>query len=138
MFIVFITGCDVISHEKTCFSYFTSTGVNWTQARQNCLSRSYDLATVTSVEENTLLYDNLIAGKNCWIGLNDIDNEGTFVWADNSNSTYRHWLYGQLNDGEDTQNCVESSQNGFWNRSVCDSINSCYVCSTTGKSYVFK
>ena len=42
--------------------------------------------------------------KSCWIGLNDYDNEGTFVWTDGSARDYDHFSPGEPNDygaGED-------------------------------------
>ena len=59
--IVPTTGCDVISSEGTCYSNFTSTGINWVDARLQCVSRGSDLATITSLEENTLMF-SLIVG----------------------------------------------------------------------------
>ena len=38
------------------------------------------------------------SGYYCWIGYNDIDNEGTFVWDDGSTSTYTNWADGEPND----------------------------------------
>ena len=31
----------------------------------------------------------------CWIGINDLSSEGTYVWIDGSDSTYRHWNPGE-------------------------------------------
>ena len=96
-FIVPTTGCDAISSGGTCYSHFTSTGINWVDARLQCVSRGYDIATVTSLEENTLMF-NLNPGSDCWIGINDRDNEGTFIWADGTESAYTRWSSGEPND----------------------------------------
>ena len=56
MFVAPTSGCDAISDEGTCYSYFTSSGINWQDARGMCLAWWGDLATVTSLEENTLMY----------------------------------------------------------------------------------
>ncbi|KAI6661354.1 hypothetical protein LOD99_10021 [Oopsacas minuta] len=123
------TGCDAISNEGTCFSYFTSTGVNWTDARVQCVSSGYDLATVISTEENTLMYGTLTGSTSCWIGLNDINGEGTYIWADGSDSIYRNWAPGEPNNLGD-EDCVHTYGNPNWNDQECADILTCYFCST--------
>ena len=93
IFLVPTTGCDVISSGGMCYSYFTGTGRNWADSRQQCLARGSDLAIITSSEENTLLA-SLITQSTCWIGFNDINSEGTFTWADGSQVTYTGWSSG--------------------------------------------
>ena len=131
-FIVPTTGCDAISSGGTCYSHFTSTGINWVDARLQCVSRGYDLATVTSLEENTLMF-SLNPGSNCWIGINDRENEDTFIWADGTESTYTRWSPGEPNDVGGTEDCGETFGNENWNDDPCTRVNLCYLCSTTGK-----
>ena len=133
VFIVPITGCYVISSRANCYSYFTNTGITWSDARQECISRGYDLATITTLEENSLLF-SLTSGSSCWIGINDIDNEGTFVWADGSESTYRQWDSGEPSDAGGNEDCGETVLGESWNDQPCALANICYFCSTTGKS----
>ena len=64
-------GCNVLSNDGICHAYFTSTGISWADARLECVSRGYDIATVTSSEENTLMYSIATSETTCWIGLND-------------------------------------------------------------------
>ena len=132
-FIVPTTGCETLSSEGICYSYFTSTGISWTDARLECVSSGYDLATVTSSEENTLLYSLATSGTSCWIGLNDIDVEGIFVWADGSSSSYRSWSSGQPNNVDDNQDCVEMYNNQYWNDDGCTVNQNCYYCGSIGE-----
>ena len=124
------TGCDAISSGGTCYSYFTHTGINWADARLQCLSGGYDIATITSSEENTLLYN--IATSNCWIGLNDINTEGTFVWADGNSATYTQWYSGEPN-GDVGADCVFFLDTPSWADYACTNTLNCYSCSSTGK-----
>ena len=133
-----INGCHAISSGGVCYSYFTSLGITWEDARLQCVSRGYDLATITSVEENTLMYSTLTAGSNCWIGLNDIESEGTFVWADRSDSTFRFWASGQPNDDQSNQDCVETYGNLSWNDLPCNYTVTCYFCSKVGELQFFQ
>ena len=55
-------------------------------------------------------------GEDFWIGVNDIDEEGTFVSTDGSVLTYTNWKTGEPNDygsGEDA--VVIRSDTGLWN-----------------------
>ena len=131
IFVVPTAGCDAISSGGMCYNYFGSTNRIWVDARQQCTSNGYDLATITSLEENSLLV-TLNTGSSCWIGLNDIDNEGTYVWADGTASTYTHWTPGEPSGG--SEDCTEMyPTTGNWNDKTCSSASTCYFCSTTGK-----
>ena len=130
--IVPTTGCGAISVEGTCFSHSTSTGINWVDARLQCVTRGYDLATVTSLEENTLM-SSLTTATHCWIGYNDRDIEGTFVWADGSASTYTNWSPNGEPNGGSGYDCGEIYSNGYWNDDACTLTRTCYLCSATGK-----
>ena len=55
------------------------------------------MTSVTSLEEDTLIF-SLTPGYDCWIGINDIDNEGTFIWADGTEVTYTGWNSGEPNN----------------------------------------
>ena len=132
MFVAPTSGCDAISDEGTCYSYFTSS-INWQNARDMCLAWGGDLATVTSLEGNTLMYNTVTGADYCWIGLNDVDNENTFVWADGSSSPYRSWYPGQPDNYLGNEDCVIISGTGNWNDISCTSTPACYFCSSTGE-----
>ena len=132
MFVAPTSGCDAISDEGTCYSYFSSS-INWQDARDMCLARGGDLATVTSLEENTLMFNSHPSVSRCWIGLNDIDVQNTFVWADGSSSTYRRWSSGEPNNVQGTyEDCVEIWSSQHWNDQSCGTTLGCYFCSATG------
>ena len=129
-------GCNAITTEGTCYRYFISTGIKWADSRAQCVSRGYDLATITSSEENALMYNiTFTTSRYCWIGLSDIDNEGTFVWADGRNSMYRHWADGEPNDFRDDEDCVHTFGQPKWNDLVCTGTMTCYSCGTKGNTF---
>ena len=46
---------------------------------------------------------NIHGGERSWLGLTDIDAEGTFVWSDGTPYDFHDWKNGQpnnLNDGD--------------------------------------
>ena len=73
-----------------------------------------------------------IATVDCWIGLNDIDTEGMFVWADGSSSSYRNWGPGQP-DNSNEEDCVHLRADTLWNDLPCGSTRSCHYCGGIGK-----
>ena len=128
-------GCDVITDDGTCFNYITGSGTNWENARLLCTSWGYDLATVKSSQENNLLHAirSSSSSDGCWIGLNDISSEGTFVWSDGSDYLYRNWRVSQPNNYHN-QDCVRFYDNLEWNDWDCTVKPTCSYCSTKGKN----
>ena len=74
---------------------------------------------------------SLTTGSNCWIGINDIDINSTYIWADGSESTYRRWNSGEPSNGN--EDCGEIITSGYWNDQPCTHANLCYLCSSIGK-----
>ena len=54
-----------------------------------------------------------------WVGFNDQEVEGSFVWTDNSPYDYENWHEGQPN-GDTTANCVDIyGDGGEWYDQDC-------------------
>ncbi len=54
-----------------------------------------------------IFFLDLAEGKEYWIGLDDLANEGTFVWATGENVGYSNWNDGELEDKQN-QNMMYS------------------------------
>ena len=59
-------------------------------AKAKCESDGATLATPRSDAENDFFVE-LLPGENIWIGINDIDQEGRFVYDDGSDVSYTKW-----------------------------------------------
>jgi hypothetical protein len=104
------------------------------------------LVSISSDAENTFVY-NLTTQWNCqdnksgeWIGLNDRDNETTFVWTDGTDSLYRKWHKNEtrrsnpsVKRNKENQDCVRIVSNGYWRDTKCCSKR-CYICETAARS----
>ena len=125
-------GCNAISTEGICFRTYVSTVINWADSRAQCVSRGYDLSTITSLEEDELMYSTFTTSSYCWIGLEDIDNEGTYVWVDGSDSTFTYWAVYEPNNVRNDEDCVHTKGQPRWNDLVCTGTLPCYSCGTKG------
>ena len=98
--------------------YKTYEEMNYHDAKDQCEVDGAYLATPRSNEENAFIA-SLIPNANIWIGLNDIDEEGTFVSVDGEDVTYKKWSNGEPNDSgnEDGVEIIGDRElsNGYWN-----------------------
>ena len=98
-------------------------------------SRSFHDLLVASIVNDPNLESDV---ELLWIGLNDVDNEGAFVWADGNPMTWSNWDVGQPNIDRIHQDCVVLKSprvDALWHDTACENNNS-YVCET-GESYYF-
>ena len=89
----------------------------WADASAYCQENYYALASVHCQAQQDLLQS--VCSGNCWIGLNDIDDEGAFEWSDDSPFDFDYFAPGEPDD--DTRDADEDfvgmrqDLNGHWN-----------------------
>lgn len=120
-----------LAHGRTYIGVNMS--VNWSDAENYC-STVYGtkLATITSVDENADVRTaateaGISTSLRVWIGFNDIDSEGTWVWNDGTSATFANWSPGNPNDAGCGQDCasmypltgVQSIYNTTWDDNYC-------------------
>lgn len=120
------------------FCYTTSQSCkNWTEAQKTCQLYNTSLIAVKNQEENVYIQHRLNGDKG-WIGFNDRDTEGTFVWAGNKLSNFTYWAPRQPNDFRLNEDCVHTLGFGHkftWNDVNCRSCHN-YTCSE-GNCFLF-
>ncbi|CAB1327002.1 unnamed protein product [Coregonus sp. 'balchen'] len=73
-----------------CSCYYISTeSKTWNDSKQDCLGRVADLVIINSKEEQVFLTE---FNKTAWIGLTEIDEEGTWKWTFLFNLHLRVWI----------------------------------------------
>ncbi len=94
---------------------------NWTDAQKYCREKHTDLASVRNESENnqtqTIINQNLPSSKQAWIGLYRF-----WVWSDNSNFTFTHWMSGKPDIGANRDRICTStgmSNGGRWTDELC-------------------
>ncbi len=101
----------------------------WEDAHQQCLNMGLDLAAFTDGAEEIHVSDTALGlwATTWWAGLNDVANEGAWVWSNGEPVAYTNWSPGEPNDsgGEDCQQILWSGY--AWNDLNCVSALP-YVC----------
>ncbi|XP_035172821.1 macrophage mannose receptor 1-like isoform X2 [Oxyura jamaicensis] len=90
-------GCPetwLLFHNK-CYKIFGSREeetLTWHSARSACIELGGNLASIHNDQVQAFLTFNLKdVSSETWIGLNDINNEGSYLWTDGSSFDYSHW-----------------------------------------------
>ncbi|XP_029979951.1 CD209 antigen-like protein C isoform X2 [Sphaeramia orbicularis] len=106
--------------EDSCY-WFSNEKRNWEAARQDCRNRGADLVIIKSEDEQ-----NFISRfkQDYWIGLNDLEKEGTWKWVDGSPVTLTFWAVGQPDNGNNDpqwgeEDCAHVTGSGQWNDRSC-------------------
>ncbi|XP_059154444.1 low affinity immunoglobulin epsilon Fc receptor-like [Physella acuta] len=115
-----------------CF-LLVQTVVKWDQAKQACEDMGGTLATVSSA---TLMSDIRSAFnyyvKSYWIGLNDIANEGTYVWIeDGSTASGISSLWGEdrpVTDPDNGFDCIYVDGSNTFLDVQCAIVATNYLC----------
>uniref|UniRef100_A0A3B3S381 C-type lectin domain-containing protein n=1 Tax=Paramormyrops kingsleyae TaxID=1676925 RepID=A0A3B3S381_9TELE len=97
-----------------CYKPFTDQKT-WHAARTSCRKLGADLVSLLSLKEQIT--------SDMWIGLNDLEIQG-YQWSDGSFVSHTNWGYGEPNNHEGREDCVEmvTTNNGssWWNDLNCD------------------
>jgi hypothetical protein len=103
-------------------------------AEKACQSRGGHLASMHSVDEQKMIADGaLVSSKGLWlpwwIGLNDVDAEGSFVWTDGTPLDFESWKLGEPNNSAGVEDCVNihNTEESGWNDLSCDDFRP-YIC----------
>lgn len=112
-------GYTLSLYDSNCYKR-APTPSTWFDAKTNCQSEGGNLAVVTSMTLNTLIFDTFGGGDyRLWLGLNDIANEGVFVWDSGDTSSFRNWDSTQPDSSGGNENCVQMWFEGKWNDAWC-------------------
>lgn len=83
--------------------YYLLRSTNYSAAIQLATNLGGHLAYINDATENSWILSTFgnYGGqvRNLWIGLNDIQEEGTFVWGSNQPAYYQNWAPGEPNSG---------------------------------------
>uniref|UniRef100_A0A8B9F4N4 Collectin subfamily member 10 n=1 Tax=Amazona collaria TaxID=241587 RepID=A0A8B9F4N4_9PSIT len=112
------------------FYYIVKEEKNYREALMHCRDRGGTLAMPKDEATNALIADYISNSGlfRAFIGLNDMEKEGQFVYADNTPlQNYSNWKEGEPHDPVGREDCVEMLSTGKWNDSECQ-VTIYFVC----------
>ena len=62
-----------------------------------------------------------------WLGINDINTEGSFDWSDNSAANFEYWSPGNPDNAAGNQDCGRIYPTGTWDDDLCDKLKT-FIC----------
>ena len=100
--------------------------MTYLDAKMQCESDGATLITPRCYAENNLI-KSLFPGEKLWIGINDLNREGKFVYLDGSDISFTNWRTGEPNNFGD-EDAIEIQNDGLWNDAAVHSSNR-FICS---------
>lgn len=88
---------DTLSYNGNQY-VLTSTAQTWEEAQAEAESLGGNLVTINAAAEEAWLKQNFGDIEGFWIGINDAETEGEFVWASSETVGYTNWAPGEPND----------------------------------------
>jgi hypothetical protein len=118
-----------ITNETNGNKYYLLSAASWTESEAFARELGGHLTTIRNADEQEWIWETFSAfggeERSLWIGLNDQDQEGSYLWASGEAVGYTHWLDGQPDDnpssgGEDYVHIIRrgnafNAAPGFWN-----------------------
>jgi hypothetical protein len=119
-----------ITNPANAHQYYLLESATWTESENAALTllgADAHLVTINDQDEQNWVYDTfrfLGYGQYFWIGLNDVAEEGTFVWTSGEPFSYDNWKPGEPNSGGGVfdEDYVHFEPDGLWNDNVNDAF----------------
>ncbi|XP_078499064.1 mannose-binding protein-like [Lissotriton helveticus] len=98
---------------------------NYENGKAICWKAGGILATPRNEAENQALHEILVnTNKRIFLGMDDLQKEGTFQYSGGGQITYTKWHHGEPNNDKGLEDCVHLLSNGKWNDASCSDTES--------------
>lgn len=99
------------SEDDHCYRMIDES-MSWDTGKAYCESIGGNLLTITSPEEQSFVFDNLVSdsSNDVWLGMSDMDLEGSWHWVTDEVWTYDNW------DSGEPDNCLSIEHYGLMDR----------------------
>ncbi|MDW3195083.1 MAG: SdrD B-like domain-containing protein [Cytophagales bacterium] len=109
----------------TYFVTNTSIGKFWPDSESTAQTFGGHLVAINSQEENDFV--RTLTNNTFWIGLNDLDSEGNFVWSNGDPVSYTNWGAGEPNNNNNEDVVEMSPVTGLWNDAKVGGVTITYI-----------
>ncbi|KAK3105432.1 hypothetical protein FSP39_025136 [Pinctada imbricata] len=115
-----------------CYRY-RNDELNWPQAKSQCSTEGGHLAEIPDWETHNDLEYNAdgLRGDRVWIGLNDINKRGRWIWDNGNSMSYTNWDSGQPDTCSSCEEkCVlmRIDRSGKWHDYGCYTTHNPFIC----------
>ncbi|XP_059361632.1 CD209 antigen-like protein C [Carassius carassius] len=110
---------DGLKCHQSSLYFFSSEKKNWDESRSYCREREADLIIINNREEQDFVKKICGSSDNFWIGLTDIEEEGTWKWVDGSTLTSEFWAPGQPDSYQGTDEDCANTHSSEWFDTQC-------------------
>ena len=112
------------THESRTYGLTSNTGT-WETQQQTAQRYGANITTISSTALNTFFQKGLAATEDVWIGMNDRQLQGAWIWVNGSTSSYTNWAPGEPNNlgGEHCAAMYKGNRPtspALWNDLTCD------------------
>lgn len=139
--LLLMTGSQAKAQQHSDHLYWRGdTKGNWFEAQNACRAKGGNLASIHSQADNDFLTSvcfekcrqqgNCNYQSDCWIGLNDQQKEGAYVWTDGSPTDYISPVFAWNREERDCFHLEGHYSNGTWEGDFCKRELKFYVCSS--------
>ena len=94
-------------------TYLLTSSQSWSDARAYAQGLGGELVTINDQAEQDWLYATY-GSQGFWIGINDAEVEGTWVWSSGAPVDYTNWYGSEPNSGSDYDYAYLNDGNGQW------------------------
>jgi formylglycine-generating enzyme required for sulfatase activity len=118
--------------------YYLLSLSTWPDAEAEAVKLGGHLATINDEEENAWVYNSFAnhggIERGLWIGLNDLEEEGAYVWICGDDCAYRNWGATEPNDNDRGEDYVgilwpsEARAPGWADFPLCDQWGDIPIC----------
>ncbi|XP_045191061.2 perlucin-like protein [Mercenaria mercenaria] len=124
------------AQQSSCY-HFSHDKEAWANAVTICQVLGGHVVEIEDATENQYLVSQAkIANTSFWIGLNDLQEEGTWAWVNSkAAASYTNWAKGQPDNDVRNENCalITKGFNFLWNDAQCYSLQK-YICEKTAEN----
>ena len=94
----------------------------YAEVAEHCREQGAQPLVINGAGENRWIIDaaSAVRGRAWWTGLTDIAEEGEYVWWDGSVAGFTNWSFGEPDNAEGHEDCVQFEGFGQWSAVGCD------------------